>query len=56
MTNNKKFYKIANLIKNHGMSVKLKYFHVENGLNFRMTNIQAAIGLAQLEKLVQQKE
>ena len=37
--------------KNHGMSKNLKYFHLSHGLNFRMTNIQAAIGLAQIEQI-----
>ena len=42
--------KRAKLIKNHGMSDEKRYFHLHFGSNFRMTNIQAAIGLAQLEK------
>jgi len=37
------------LLRNHGEVSK--YNHIELGYNFRMTNIQAAIGLAQLEKL-----
>jgi len=47
---NKKIYNKAKLIKNHGMDDKKRYFHSYLGSNFRMTNIQAAIGLAQLEK------
>ena len=43
-------YNKAKLIKNHGMNDKKRYFHSLLGANFRMTNIQAAIGLAQLEK------
>jgi perosamine synthetase len=46
----KKYFTKAKLIKNHGMSDKKRYFHSYFGSNFRMTNIQAAIGLAQLEK------
>ena len=38
-------------MKNHGMSKNRKYFHLMNGLNFRMTNLQAAIGLAQIEQI-----
>jgi len=34
---------------NHGM--RERYLHEELGFNYRMTNIQAAIGLCQLEKL-----
>jgi perosamine synthetase len=35
-------------LKNYAMSEKKRYFHPELGFNFRMTNMQAAIGLAQL--------
>ena len=35
-------------LKNHGMSTTRRYYHPELGFNFRMTNLQAAIGLAQL--------
>ncbi len=37
------------LIINHGQSQK--YLHTSLGYNYRLTNIQAAIGVAQLEKL-----
>jgi len=37
------------LIINHGQSQK--YLHTSLGYNYRMTNIQAAVGVAQLEKL-----
>ena len=46
---NKNFLK-ANVIKNHGMSTKIPYWHEQLGLNFRMTNIQASIGLGQMEQ------
>lgn len=51
VTNNKKIYELACIKKNHGMSKNLKYFHLSHGLNFRITNIQAAIGLAQIEQI-----
>lgn len=35
-------------LKNHAMSAEKRYYHPELGFNFRMTNLQAAIGLAQL--------
>jgi perosamine synthetase len=38
-------------VKNHGMSTSERYWHEELGFNYRMTNIVAAIGLAQLERL-----
>lgn len=43
-------YKKANLLRDHGMSKTKKYYHEEIGFNYRMTNMQAAIGLAQLER------
>jgi len=40
----------AKLIKNHGMSGKKFYFHEVVGNNYRLTNLQCAIGVAQLSK------
>ena len=51
ITRDKKFFDYVNLIKNHGMSPQKKYWHEVVGTNARMTNIQAAIGLGQLENL-----
>jgi perosamine synthetase len=39
----------SRVIRQHGMRVR--YYHDELGFNFRMTDIHAAIGLAQLNKL-----
>ena len=39
------------LLRSHGEDPARKYHHVELGHNFRMTELQAAIGLAQLDKL-----
>jgi dTDP-4-amino-4,6-dideoxygalactose transaminase len=39
----------ARLVRAHGMRVR--YYHESLGFNFRMTNIHAAIGLAQMAKL-----
>lgn len=39
------------LIRSQGEDPTRKYHHIELGHNFRMTEIQAAIGLSQLEKL-----
>lgn len=36
-------------LRDHGMSRFKKYHHVELGYNYRMTNLQAAIGVAQWE-------
>lgn len=38
-------------LKNHAMSEAKRYFHPEVGFNYRMTNLQAAVGLAQLEAI-----
>ena len=48
---NKKLYNKAYLFKNHGMDKKKRYWHLVPGLNFRMTNLQAAIGYAQIKKI-----
>jgi perosamine synthetase len=39
----------ARLIRNHGMQGKKRYWHYALGHNFRLTNYQAGLGLAQLE-------
>lgn len=44
----KSHYEKAKILRDHGMSKTKKYYHVEVGFNLRMTNIQAAIGVAQL--------
>lgn len=41
----------AEILRDHGMSKKLKYWHEEIGFNFRLTNIQSAIGCAQMERI-----
>ena len=46
----KEHYNLALKLRNHGMSSHKKYWHDEVGYNFRMTNMQAAVGLAQLEQ------
>ena len=38
-------------LRDHGMDTNRKYHHTDLGYNYRMTNMQAAIGLAQLEML-----
>lgn len=41
------------LVKGQGMSLARRYWHTELGFNYRMTNICAAIGLGQIERLPQ---
>ena len=60
-TNRKDYYERLKLLRQHGMSIndrvrheaiKIMFEdHVEVGYNYRMTDIQAAIGIKQLEKL-----
>ena len=46
-----KHFSNALSIKNHGMDKNKKYWHNQVGSNYRLTNIQAALGLAQMEKI-----
>jgi perosamine synthetase len=39
------------LLRDHGMDAKRRYWHEVIGFNYRMTNLQAAVGVAQLDKL-----
>jgi len=39
------------LLRDHGMSKEKRYWHPVLGYNYRLTNLQAAIGVAQLEKV-----
>lgn len=49
--NNADVYARAANLKNQGISSNLQYWHNVVGYNYRMTNICAAIGLAQIEKV-----
>jgi len=51
LTNNEEVAIKCRELRDHGMSYKKKYHHKCLGFNYRMTNMQAAIGLAQMEKL-----
>lgn len=51
ITGNEKYYQRAKAIRNLFFDSERKYIHEEFGSNFRMTNMQAAIGLAQLEQI-----
>ena len=48
-TNDDEIAEKIRMLRNHGQ--KERYLHVELGWNYRMTNIQAAIGIEQLKKL-----
>ncbi len=51
VTDDKKIAEKISILKNHGMNPKKKYWHDYIGYNYRMTNLQASFGLAQLEKI-----
>lgn len=41
----------AVMLRDHGMKKTKRYWHEEVGYNYRLTNVQAAIGVAQMERL-----
>ena len=49
-TDNKKVYEKLLYLRNQGRISRGTFIHPEVGYNFRMTDIQCAIGLAQLKK------
>lgn len=51
ITNDEALAKEMQFLKDHGMSSEKRYWHSKMGFNLRMTNIQAAIGVAQLEQI-----
>lgn len=50
-TNNEEIYKNLLYLRNQGRINRGTFIHPEIGYNFRMTDIQSAIGLTQLDKL-----
>jgi len=50
-TNNKEFDSLLRKLKNQGNHETIRYYHDVLGYNYRMTNIQAAIGCAQMERI-----
>ncbi len=51
VTNDKGLYERMRILRDHGMSKERKYYHEVVGFNYRMTNLQAAIGTAQVERI-----
>lgn len=51
VTNDEQLYNRMKLLKGQAVSPEKKYWHIDIGYNYRMTNMQAAIGLGQLEKV-----
>lgn len=50
-TNNHELDEKMRVLRDHGMSKTKRYWHDVIGYNYRMTNLQAAIGVAQLERI-----
>ena len=53
VTNRKDLDNIMRLLRDHGMNKEKRYWHDIVGHNFRMTNLQASIGVAQTERIEQ---
>ena len=51
LTNNKELAKTIYRLKNHGRDEKGTFIHEHIGFNFSFTEMQAAIGIAQMQKL-----
>jgi len=50
ITEDEKLDETMRILRDHGMSKQKKYWHDRLGFNYRMTNLQAAVGVAQLER------
>jgi len=53
VTNDKRLEKRLRFLKDHAMDPDRRYWHPEVGYNYRMTNLQAALGCAQLERFAE---
>ncbi len=51
LTNNKVYANKIKMLRDHGVSKRRRYYHPTLGFNYRMTNLQAALGLAQIRKI-----
>jgi perosamine synthetase len=50
-TDDRQLYEKARRLRDHAMHPQRRYFHEERGFNYRITNLQAALGVAQLERI-----
>jgi len=41
----------ARRLRDHGMDPERRYWHLDVGFNYRLTNLQAAVGVAQMERI-----
>lgn len=51
ITNSKELEEKMKVYRDHGMDKRRRYYHEVIGYNYRMTNLQAAIGTAQVERI-----
>lgn len=51
VTSNPELHERMSFLRDHGMNKKRRYWHDEVGFNYRITSLQAAIGLAQMERI-----
>ena len=51
ITDNPEFNNEMKILRNHGMRPEKRYWHDQIGYNYRLTNLQASLGCAQLEML-----
>jgi perosamine synthetase len=51
LTNDEELAERMRVLRDHGMDPKRRYWHNVVGFNYRMTNLQAALGVAQLSKI-----
>jgi len=51
LTNRQDLYEKCCILRDHGMTANQRYYHNILGYNYRMTNLQAAIGVAQMDKI-----
>jgi len=50
LTNNEELYKKIKMLRNQGRENSGVFIHPELGMNFRLTDLQAAVGVAQIKK------
>ncbi|MFH1721664.1 MAG: DegT/DnrJ/EryC1/StrS family aminotransferase [Candidatus Altiarchaeota archaeon] len=51
VTDDDELFEKMHFLRDHAMSKDKRYFHPEIGYNYRMTNLQAALGVAQMERI-----
>ena len=51
VTNDKDIASRIKILRDHGMSRSRRYWHPVIGYNYRLTNMQAALGVAQMERI-----